>query len=289
MPQISVIIPVYNVEKYLHRCIDSILDQTYRDIEIIIVDDGSTDQSGIICDKYIKIDNRIQVFHKENEGQSSARNLGVEKSNTDWLCFIDSDDYVHPQMLEFLKRGIDDNKTLMSICSFKKVDDNSNIMMKNEQYSSTIVEVNEESLLNNKYIKYTRPDTLWVVCAKLINKKIVIKYPFDNGRIYEDNAITIKWVYESKNISFIDYEFYYYYSNQGSTTQRKLTRKHADLLWAYEEQLLFLQKICYHKLAEIKYENLLSSSLKLYKRYIIENNDKYFARKISRYNRKYYV
>ena len=99
---ISVIVPAYNVENVLHYCIDSILNQTYKDFELILVDDGSTDKSGKICDEYANKDSRVRVFHKENGGVSSARNFGIDNANGDYICFIDSDDYVNGDYLELL-------------------------------------------------------------------------------------------------------------------------------------------------------------------------------------------
>ena len=98
-PKVSIIVPVYNVEKYLHRCVDSILLQTFTDFELLLIDDGSTDKSVGICDKYALKDRRIRVFHKKNGGVSSARNLGIKKSNGVYILFVDSDDYLSPSHL----------------------------------------------------------------------------------------------------------------------------------------------------------------------------------------------
>ena len=98
-PKISVIVPVYNAEKYLHRCIDSILSQTFTDFELLLIDDGSKDGSGAICDEYAAKDNRVRVFHKENGGVSSARNLGLDNACGEWVTFVDADDYVRPSYL----------------------------------------------------------------------------------------------------------------------------------------------------------------------------------------------
>ena len=99
MPQISVIVPVYNAEKYLHRCIDSILAQTFSDFELLLIDDGSKDNSGRICDEYAAKDSRIRVFHKKNGGVSSARNMGLDNAKGDWITFVDSDDWVKQDYL----------------------------------------------------------------------------------------------------------------------------------------------------------------------------------------------
>ena len=103
---ISIIVPVYNVDKYIERCIQSIINQTYKNLEIILIDDGSTDKSGAICDKYSKIDNRINVIHKKNGGLSEARNVGLDIARGDYIGFVDSDDYIHPQMYELLYKNL---------------------------------------------------------------------------------------------------------------------------------------------------------------------------------------
>ena len=101
-PKISVIVPVYKAEKYLHRCVDSILAQSYTDFELLLIDDGSPDNSGAICDEYAIKDSRVRVFHKQNGGASSARNKGLDHANGEWVSFVDSDDWIEPQMVESL-------------------------------------------------------------------------------------------------------------------------------------------------------------------------------------------
>lgn len=118
-PLISVIIPIYNVEKYVKRCLDSVLNQTYCHLEVILVDDGSTDSSGKICDEYKKMDTRIRVIHKSNEGVSSARNLGIEVANGEYIAFIDSDDAMEKDCIEYLYRLIQENHCSLSICSYR--------------------------------------------------------------------------------------------------------------------------------------------------------------------------
>ena len=123
MAAISVIVPVYKVERYLKRCVDSILDQTFRDFELILVDDGSPDRCGEICEKYAEKDKRIVVLHRENGGLSAARNTGLDwifaNSNSTYVTFIDSDDWVHPQYLEILSRVIESNNVAVSVAQFE--------------------------------------------------------------------------------------------------------------------------------------------------------------------------
>ena len=124
-PLISVILPIYKVEEYLDRCVQSIVNQTYTNLEIILVDDGSPDNCPAICDEYAQQDSRIRVIHKENGGLSSARNAGIdwafENSNSQWLTFIDSDDWIHPQYLELLPSAVTDNNTDIGSCEYEEI------------------------------------------------------------------------------------------------------------------------------------------------------------------------
>ena len=113
---VSIIVPVYNVERYLHNCIESILNQTYKDFKLFLINDGSKDNSGHICDEYKEKDSRITVIHQSNQGQSAARNAGINQAETEWILFVDSDDLIHPQMLEYLVRAVDETKVNMSVC-----------------------------------------------------------------------------------------------------------------------------------------------------------------------------
>ena len=126
MAEISVIVPVYKVEPYLRRCVDSILAQTFSDIEVILVDDGSPDGCPAICDEYARLDKRVKVIHQKNGGLSAARNAGLDwvfaNSDSQWISFVDSDDWVHPQFLEYLYRAIVDYNVKISVCSAKKAD-----------------------------------------------------------------------------------------------------------------------------------------------------------------------
>lgn len=118
MSKVSIVVPVYNEEKHLNRCIDSVLSQSYSDLELILIDDGSTDNSGVICDEYVQKDSRVRVFHEGNGGVSKARNLGVSKSNAEWIMFLDSDDYLIKDALEILINLARNTKTLISTGNF---------------------------------------------------------------------------------------------------------------------------------------------------------------------------
>ena len=119
-PLISVIVPVYNVKQYLRRCVDSILKQTYENIEIVLIDDGSTDESGAICDRYAQKDVRVKVIHKENGGLSDARNKGMQEARGEYFAFVDSDDYIAKDYIAYLFELIVENKAQISLCGYLK-------------------------------------------------------------------------------------------------------------------------------------------------------------------------
>lgn len=130
---ISIIVPVYNVEKYLKECIDSVISQTYKNLEIILVDDGSTDKSGEICDEYSKKDSRIKVIHKENGGLSDARNVALDIAKGEYIGFVDSDDYVEKDMFETLYKLAEEHNTEISSISFYKTLENEIIDVRNSR------------------------------------------------------------------------------------------------------------------------------------------------------------
>lgn len=245
MPKVSVIVPVYNVEKYIQRCIDSILTQTFMDYELLLIDDGSTDSSGLICDAYAEQDNRIRVIHQENQGQAAARNHGVAAANGEWVCFIDSDDEVHAQMLELLYHAITDGHIGISMCSAAEGDSLP------EDFSSPRGERYAVHTVDQDYLKMLYDQgghRCWTVWGKMIRTEIVRKIPFTTGRIYEDNAVVCRWLYEAKRVADIDEQLYYYRVNPNGTTKSSFSLKRLDYLWALEEILEFFKEIRYRRL-----------------------------------------
>lgn len=246
-PSISVIIPAYNCEEYLETCVDSVLKQTFTDFEIILVDDGSPDNSGKICDGLAVKHNRITVLHQENQGQAAARNNGVKIARGEWLHFVDCDDTLHPRMLEALYNAVTKNGVKLALCSAvqdEKVPDDFYSDKKNE---FKILEMNEDNFLHLcRDLKYF----YWVVWGKLIHKSIYEKYPLAEGRIYEDNAIVCKWLYEAKKVALTHTPLYFYYANTSGTTKKGFTKKQLDILWAFKEQIDFFYSLNFKKMTE---------------------------------------
>lgn len=267
MPIISVIVPVYKVEPYLSRCIDSILSQTFTDFELILVDDGSPDNCGKICDEYAQKDTRIHVIHQKNAGLSAARNTGVAISKCEWIHFVDSDDLIHPQMLEFLYGAVDEN-TQISMCDiFKACTCPENFHSYKNKCEFKKHHVNEDSLLllmrSGNYI-------YWGACAKLIKKDILLKHPFTVGKIHEDSAVVFKWLNEAENVSVTDEQLYFYRVNPDSITQVDFSLKNLDYLWAIEEQMKFYENTDFNKMKKIVYRNYTVACAKIYYR-LLEN------------------
>lgn len=201
-PKISIIVPVYNAEKYLHRCIDSILTQTFSDFELLLIDDGSTDNSGAICDEYAKTDSRIKVFHKENGGVSSARNLGLAKAHGEWIAFVDADDKLDSKMYELLfDKAIYTNADIV-VCDFYL------------DYGNTlkVVKSMPDSICKTDFIRFYIVS--WsVVWNMLTRKKIYEEYNIvfpDKMAYSEDFFVGIKLLYHAGIVAYVDVPLYYY-------------------------------------------------------------------------------
>ena len=233
---ISVIVPVYKVEKYIHRCIDSILAQTFTDFELILVDDGSPDNCGKICDEYALKDNRIQIIHKENGGLSDARNVGIEwaleHSSSEWLTFIDSDDWVHPKYLEVLYNAAQQTNCSLSICRFERTDGINPVV--DEIY------VSHEVINSEDFYCYDCVNAM-VAWGKLYYKEDfrMIRYPV--GKIHEDEFTTYKILFRYAQVVFVDEPLYFYYENTDGIMNSSWSPKRLDALEALEQQLNFLR------------------------------------------------
>lgn len=213
MPKVSVIVPVYGVEKYLKECVDSILTQTYSDIELILVDDGSPDRSGEICDEYARKDERVRVFHKENGGVSSARNYGIEQATGEWIMFVDSDDYIDRTYLEDFdyRDGYD-----LFMQGYNVV--NNGVVVRHYDFSQLlsceidhIIAYSEDNLIINS------------PCFKLYNTSIIRKYSllFDANTSYgEDHLFSLLYLEHVNRIKFVKASGYNYRVINGSLTHQ---------------------------------------------------------------------
>lgn len=205
MSYVTVIIPVYNVEKYLKKCVESVLAQTYKDIEIILVDDGSTDKSGDICEELARTDGRIRVIHQKNKGLGGARNTGIDNCNTEYLLFLDSDDYIHPQLIERCLCAARESKCDMVLFDSVSVDENGKIGVK---YGA---QVTENIILPEKELRIiSKNPTAWDKLYKTsLFKDNGIYFP---DRVwYEDLRTVIKLILFAERVIKLESEPLYYY------------------------------------------------------------------------------
>lgn len=226
---ISVIVPIYNVENYLEKCVYSIINQSYKNLEIILVNDGSTDNSGNIADYFAKIDNRVKVFHKENGGLSDARNYGVNKANGNYIGFVDSDDYINEKMYDHLYEIITAEDADVAECSFKLVYDNHIRDFNNEEYYLVL---NQEEYLK-EYFKMEK--VYGAVCWKLISSKIAKNIEFPVGKYYEDAYYHLDLIDNAEKYVISGKSYYYYRMRTGSITNKKFNEKHMDNIYALDK------------------------------------------------------
>jgi len=253
MEKISIIVPVYNVELYLEKCIESIINQTYTNIEIILVDDGATDSSGNICDLYSKKDSRIKVIHKRNGGLSDARNVGIEKAVGQYLMFVDSDDYIDKTMCEKLYNALKKQKTDMAMCDIVSVDINGNKVQHMNGKSPIIGnELNIDEIFN----KFSDRDYWYFVVAwnKLYHKKLFekVRYPF--GKIHEDEFVFHHLLDICKTVAIVPECLYHYVQRENSIVNSKKTIKSLDGAEAFFDRVRFALNNGRDKLAIISYK-----------------------------------
>lgn len=204
-PLISIVVPVYNVENYILKCLNSLIKQKYKQIEIILVDDGSTDESGKICDEFKEKDDRIRVFHKKNGGLSSARNYGIKKAKGDIVAFVDSDDYVKDVFVLDLYRGMQASNADIVICGYN------NEKPKNETISG------KEATIR----LLTKQENIDIISwNKLYKKKLFTDNNifFPEGKKHEDTLTTYKLMSKAKKVTYIDESLYIYVERKGSIT-----------------------------------------------------------------------
>ena len=235
---ISVIIPVYNVEDYLHYAIESLEKQTYKNFEIILVNDGSTDDSGKLCDEYSEKYSNVRVFHKENGGLSDARNFGVQQAKGEFITFLDPDDYLEVYSLELLA-GIQEMYDCDIVSTRVKATELYNVYSNHyltEENFKNVVIMDRDVFLEEAF--YDKVATV-SACGKLYRKSI-LEIPFPKGRIYEDLYIISEHVGKANKIVHTPLQIYNYYKRQGSIVNSKFTSKQYDFFdaIAYNRQVI---------------------------------------------------
>lgn len=223
---ISIIVPVYNVEKYLKKCVYSILNQSYKNLEVILVNDGSTDNSGKICDELSREDSRINVYHKDNGGLSDARNYGVAKANGEYVGFVDSDDYIDQYMYENLYKAIRKYNTQIAECGITRVYKNNKLRphYDGEEYSLV---VDREGYLK-EYLENRKVYGAAVCKLLSIDLAKVLKFP--DGKVYEDVFYTLELLKKVDKYTLISGNYYYYYIRGNSITTKTFSSRDMDYI-----------------------------------------------------------
>lgn len=271
---ISIIVPIYNTEKYLKRCINSIIEQSYRNIEILLIDDGSTDNSFEICNELKRKDNRIKVFRKENEGVSATRNLGIKYSNGKYICFIDSDDWIEKKYIQILKDSIISYD--LSACKYQLIDDKNNkkVCKIDKSFSLNVGETLDILFYNGNYkISYQG-----YIFNKLFKKDIIEKYniKFDENIYYnEDRLFVFQYIIHcTNNIFFSNYIGYNYYQRVNSAmNQKKYTKKMYTEFIAFEKMITIASNSQYKHISELIKNEYVNHSLNMFIRYYKENGE----------------
>ena len=232
--KISVIVPIYKVEDYLHRCVDSIINQTYTNLEIILVDDGSPDNCPMICDEYAKKDSRIRVVHKKNGGLSDARNAGIDIATGEYIMFIDSDDFVDIEMMESMMKNMIDNNVDMVVCNIKYVYED-----------REVVKYNQADRILDRYEameEYLKDGVVQAVAwNKLYKKSLINDMRYKVGKTNEDEFFTYKVVDKTDKIYYNSRPFYNYIQRD-SSIMGKYSLKRLDGVEASYERLNFIKE-----------------------------------------------
>lgn len=247
MPKITIIVPVYKAEAFLADCVDSILSQTFSDFEVILVDDGSPDNCGAICEAYAKQDSRVSVLHQVNQGQAAARNHALIQAKGEWICFVDSDDLIHPQTLELLYQAAMESGAGISMCQMLESPVLPDDFLLPREGNFEVLTMDEHTLVR---LHDAEEYPAWVACAKLIRRELVEAYPFQEGRVYEDNEAVCRWVCGAGRLARISQPLYFYRTNPDSTTKGAFHMKQLDYLWALESIIRYYGDLGYLQLRD---------------------------------------
>lgn len=237
---ISVVVPIYNVERFLPICIESIISQSYKKLQIILVDDGSTDNCGNICDEYASRDERVEFIHKQNGGLSDARNVGIERAKGKYITFVDSDDAIEFDMIEYLYGLMFENEADISVCQKLDVDESGqNLNIKGSSIDTTYVLHDNETCMHDFLAKRNISVTAW---GKLYRLDLFhdIRYPL--GKYHEDTFTTYKLIGLSDTIVVGNKQKYLYRHREGSIMLQSFSVKHLDAIDANIEKMNYISR-----------------------------------------------
>lgn len=261
-PLISVIVPVYNVEKYVGRCLTSIINQSYTNLEIIVVNDGSTDNSLSVCEEYAAKDSRIKLITQENRGLSGARNMGLRHYTGEYVTFVDSDDWIHRDMVEYLYNVLVRHNSEMSVCASMRVSEN---MIPNKKYN----ELNGFIYTYSEFMKLFLNESFTACWARLFSKEIISGFEFPEGLNCEDFVYMYEASRRVRTVAVMDLPLYYYFFRNDSIVNEKFNVKKFDQFYSARRLYELVKKYTpeYSELSVTRLAgaiaSLLSSSRKL--------------------------
>lgn len=239
---VSVIIPVYKVEKYLPMCVDSVLNQTYQNLEVILVDDGSPDDCPAICDEYAKKDKRIRVIHQKNAGLSMARNAGLDICTGDYITFVDSDDALHVAFVARLLAACEENGAEIAVGDFMKATPAEylpKIAAPLANKPVRVVDGREANMMLYRRSEWVRMVTAW---GKLFRRELLETERFPDVKLHEDEALIYKLLYRSQQVAMVDGALYLYTANQGGLMANRFTPERMTMLDILDERLAFYRE-----------------------------------------------
>jgi glycosyltransferase involved in cell wall biosynthesis len=238
--EISIIVPVYNIEHLLAKCIDSILDQSLTNFELILVNDGSTDKSGEICNQYAKLDSRVKVIHKKNGGTASSRNAGLEVSVGKYIGFVDNDDYINKYMFETLFNHACLHSSDIVVCDYLQVNEGQDYDTCKLDLDYSVHHFNNIEALNQIY---TEQATFVYPWNKLYQKRLFEDIKYEIGNLYDDETVAHKILYNSKKVTYIKTKLYYYVKRKGSMVNSPFNIKKFGRVYALKEREVFFRNI----------------------------------------------
>ena len=245
----SIIVPIYKVEKYLQRCIDSVLTQSFTDYELILVDDGSPDNAPAMCDEWATKDSRIRVIHKENGGLSSARNAGIQAATGEFLIFIDSDDVIHPDCLKILMACIENTGAEIALGRFTRFYEETVAEDRFAHWDGKCVTKSNLEILDCFFEDPENLPSLVSACGTLWHRRLFDGIKFPVGRLFEDEFTTYKLYHKSTKVAFADAVLYYYFDNSSGITRNLTIEKRFD---EYDAQWERLEYYGEHDLKELQ-------------------------------------
>ncbi|MCE2158366.1 glycosyltransferase [Streptococcus thermophilus] len=287
---ISIIVPVYNVEKYIDRCINSIMSQTYTDWELLLIDDGSTDRSGDICEEYALRDKRIKCFHKANGGQSSARNLGLVYSNGEQIVFCDSDDWLSKDFLSICIEEYEKFDADIVTTNYYIYDDKKCI----QSFDGGLeIEICNNERAMKKLLE--NDGTSSSVCGRIYKKELFDNIRFEDGMLFEDAAISYKIFIQAQIVVFISQPLMYYFQREGSTMSRRDKKIRMDEIHAAHMRYEEVRKLYSNEISEAAFSNYVYDFIHVFECFIrdgfdlsdIKYYDSYLRGELGKYSYKF--